>query len=57
MCITHVLATHVIHLYFDFDTCNTPKTPHMYYRCITTGHVPLNTPISLLTIAMTLCLN
>ncbi len=30
-------ATHVIHLYFY--TCNTPKTPHMCYRCCTTGRV------------------
>ncbi len=22
-----------------FKTCNTPKAPHMYYRCDTTGHV------------------
>ncbi len=37
MGITLVSATHVIHLYFY--TCNTPKIPHMYYRCSTTGHV------------------
>ncbi len=22
--------------------CNIPKTPHMYYRCSTTGHVELS---------------
>ncbi len=36
-CITHVSGTHVIHLYFYM--CNTPKTPHMYYRYGTIGHV------------------
>ncbi len=25
-----------------FYTCNTPKTPHIYYRCRTTGHERLN---------------
>ncbi len=37
MCITHLSATYVIHLYFYIY--NTPKTPHMYDRCSTTGHV------------------
>ncbi len=37
MCITHVSATRLILLYSY--TCNTPKTPHMYYRCNTTDHV------------------
>ncbi len=37
MCITHVSATHIIHLYIY--TCNTPTTPHMYYRCSTTVHI------------------
>ncbi len=32
-----LFATYVIHLYFY--TYNIPKTPHMYYRCSTTGHV------------------
>ncbi len=27
MCITHVSATHIIHLYLY--TCNTHKTPHI----------------------------
>ncbi len=40
MCIAHVSTTYVIHLYFY--TCNIPKTPHMQYRCNTTGHVPLD---------------
>ncbi len=39
MCIKCVADTHVIHLYFH--TCNIPKTPHMYYRCSTNGHVVL----------------
>ncbi len=30
MYITHVFATHVLHLYVY--TSNTHKTPHMYYR-------------------------
>ncbi len=46
MFITHVSYTHVIHLYFH--TCNTPKTPHMYYRCSTTGHVCKDEDIHLL---------
>ncbi len=37
MYITHVSATHLMHLYFV--KCNTPKTPQMYYRFSTTGHV------------------
>ncbi len=40
MYITHVSATHVIHMYFY--TCNIPKTPHMYYRCSTTAHISKN---------------
>ncbi len=26
-----------------FLQCNTPKTPHMYYRCSTNGHVNIKT--------------
>ncbi len=37
MCITHVSATHVIHLYLY--TCNIHKTPHMYYMYSLTGQV------------------
>ncbi len=31
MCIAHVSATPVLHLYFS--PCTTSKTPNMYYRC------------------------
>ncbi len=33
---TCVADTCVIHMFY---TCNTPKTPHMYYRCGTIAHV------------------
>ncbi len=36
--ITHVSARHVIPLYFY--TCNTPKSPNIYYMCSTTDNVP-----------------
>ncbi len=35
-CLLHMYMPY-IHLYFY--TYNTPKTPHMYYRCSTMGHV------------------
>ncbi len=43
---TSVYPTHVLHIelhvqYRYFYTNNTPKTPHMYYKCSTAGHVPL----------------
>ncbi len=31
-------------------TCNTPTTPHMYYRCFTIGHVCLGKPLEFLLI-------
>ncbi len=45
MCTTYVSATHLIHLYFytcNPWACHTPKTPNMYYRCSTIGHVHLH---------------
>ncbi len=37
MCNTNVFAIYATQIYFY--TCNTSKTPHMYYMCSPTEHV------------------
>ncbi len=43
--VIHVLNIHMYQeIYIIFCTCNTPKTPYMYYKCCTIGHVEYSFP-------------